>query len=94
MYLKDLLKPYDLILEGKNISKKGSERSDLIKQFMEEINKERAGTKFSKVNYMAVNMKLAHVPLKDLYYFMSDCKDYKNRHGSFSKFFFGNLKIK
>lgn len=72
-----------------------SERADIIRQFMEEINKERVGTKWKPVTGRAVAIKVGH--LKDnhtLYYFLSTCKDYKNRHGSFSKAFFGSLKVK
>ena len=93
------LRPYNFIIhrkENPNGPKihKGTERSDMIKQFMDLINKEREGTKFKKVNYITINMKLTHLSLNDLYYFMSECKDYKNRHGSFSKCFFGALKVK
>lgn len=72
-----------------------SERADIIRQFLEEINKERIGTKYKQLTGRAVAIKLGH--LKDngtLYYFLSECKDYKNRNGSFSKYFFGALKCK
>lgn len=72
-----------------------SERADIIRQFLEEMNKERLGTKYKPLTARAVAIKVGH--LKDnatLYYFLSMCKDYKNRKGSFSKYFFGALKIK
>lgn len=72
-----------------------SERADIISQFLVEINKERIGTKYKPLSGRACAMKLAHV--KDnhtLYFFLSSCKDAKNRRGSFSKCFFGSLKIK
>ena len=81
----------DLIFKKKTLN----ERQDILRQFLEEINKERLGTKFKPMTGRAVAMKVSH--LKDnhtLYYFLSTCKDYKNRHGSFSKSFFGSLKIK
>ena len=72
-----------------------SERADIIRQFLEEINKERIGTKYKPMTGRGVAIKLGHI--KDngtLYYFLSQCKDYKNRHKSFSKYFFGALKLK
>ncbi len=71
-----------------------SERADLIQQFTDEINKERVGTKYKPLSCRAVAVKLGHLKeLGDLYYFMSVLKDYKNRNGSFSKGFFGMLKV-
>lgn len=72
-----------------------NERQDILSQFLTEINKERIGTKFKLMTGRGVAMKLSH--LKDnttLYYFLSECKDYKNRNGSFSKYFFGALKVR
>lgn len=72
-----------------------SERASIISEFVEEINKERIGTKFKKIQPRAVAIKLGHIKNKqDLYYFLSTCKDYKKRNGSFSKCFFGALKVK
>lgn len=40
-----------------------------------------------------IAIKLSHVLDKsELYYFLSICRDYKRRGGSFSKIFFGALK--
>ena len=72
-----------------------NERQDIIRQFLEEINKERVGTKFKPLTGRGVAIKVGHI--KDnhtLYYFLSECKSYKHRHGSFSKYFFGSLKIR
>jgi len=72
-----------------------SERADILSQYLEHINKERLHTKWKPLTGRGVAMKLSHI--KDnqtLYYFLSQCKDYKNRHGSFSKCFFGALKVK
>lgn len=72
-----------------------NERQDIVRQFLEEINKERVGTKYKPMTGKGVAMKLSH--LKDngtLYFFLSECKDYKNRNGSFSKYFWGALKIR
>ena len=41
-----------------------------------------------------VAVMLAKVPQQDLYCFLSMCRDYKNRNGSFGKIFFGALKTK
>lgn len=71
-----------------------SERAFILSQFVEEINKERENTKWKKVTGRAVAIKTSHISLHDLKYFYSTCKDYKNRHGSFSKGFFGALKLR
>lgn len=70
---------------GKNCQ---SQRGCLITQIVNELSKEQP-TKF-----MAVNMKLLGIPEGDIAYCLSNCKDYKNRNGSFSKCFWGSLKIK
>lgn len=82
-------------LEESNQKRFLNERQGILKQFLEEINKERVGTKYKPLTGRAVAIKLSH--LKDnhtLYFFLSQCKDYKNRQGSFSKYFFGALKVK
>lgn len=71
-----------------------TKRDCLIGQIMNEINAERVGTKYIPIKYMAVRMKVEHVSEADLIYQLSICKDYKNRSGSFSKCFWGCLKIK
>ena len=89
--IKDILKD----LETSQRTRIKSERADIVYQFTEAINNERYGTKYKPITGRGVAMKLSH--LKDnatLYYFLSQCKDYKNRHGSFSKYFFGALKIR
>lgn len=89
------IQPVLLQLEKSISNKIRSERAFVLSQFVEEINKERLATKWQPITGRAVAMKLSH--LKDngtLYFFLSQCKDYKNRHGSFSKYFFGALKCK
>ena len=84
-----------LTLEKTAKSRITNERQFIISQFVEEINKERDGIKWKKVTGKGIAMKLSH--LKDngtLYFFLSQCKDYKNRSGSFGKYFFGALRIK
>lgn len=84
------------ILEGQQNKKQGanSERASVIQQFVEEINKERLGTKYKPLSATAVAIKLAHLNLQSLYTFLSLARDYKNRQGSFSKYVFGALKVK
>ena len=84
-----------LKLDKSNETKIKSERAFILSLFIEEINKERLATKWQPITGRAIAMKLGH--LKDngtLYFFLSQCKDYKNRQGSFSKYFFGALKLK
>lgn len=78
----------------KPVSKISSERQMVLKEFVDEINKERIGTTWKPITGKAVAMKLSHVKsLQDLYYFLSNCRDYKARNGNFSKCFFGSLKV-
>lgn len=75
--------------------KERSERNSIITQFLEEINKERIGTKFKPMTGRGVAIKLGSIKTNfELYQFLSECRDYKNRHGSFGKRFFGGGKIK
>ena len=71
---------------------KGTEQDDIINQFLVELNKERGTRK--PLTFMAVKMKLYAVRNNkfDLCSFLSECKDYRARKGSFSKYFFGKLK--
>lgn len=81
---------------------KVNKRALIIQQFVDEINKERPYTftdkngkkkKVGLITPRAVAIKLGHI--KDeftLTYFLSECRDAKNRNGSFSKKFFGAIK--
>ena len=70
------------------------ERNLVLKDILDIINNERVNTKFKPYSGKLLGIKLAHIATQDLYYILSVGKDYKNRHGSFSKYFFGSLKIK
>lgn len=71
-----------------------NERQSILAQFLVEINLERIGSKYKPLTGRAVAMKCSHIPTKDLYPFLSNAKDYQNRNGSFSKYFFGALRVK
>ena len=83
-----------------------NKRSLILRDFETEINNERASNnwkyKVGKVwkNYKPItgkelSLRLAHIKeIEDLLYFLSTCMDYKHRKGSFSKCFFGSLKIR
>ena len=64
----------------------------LIKDFVDELNLERVGTKYKPLTSKIVAIKLGHLSEFDLEAFLSICRDYKNRGGSFSKRWFGGLK--
>jgi len=76
-----------------NTSKICNRRQELLKDIVENINIEREGTKYKKISAKIVAIKCSHLKEKDLEYFISICKDYKNRKGSFSKCFWGSLKL-
>ncbi len=64
-----------------------------IKLTPDEFKKHELFLKPFTASYIA--FRLSHVKdLSDLYYFLSICKDSKNKTGSFSKTFFGALKTK
>lgn len=67
---------------------KGSERSDLIGQFLEKINEQRRleNGKEYKASYIA--FRLSHIPTADLYFFYKKCEQSSN----FNRMFFGLLK--
>ncbi len=77
-------------------SKHKTELGELISEFVDEINTERINTKYPKVTYMQIYSKLGAIN-KDkfaLSQFLSECRDYKRRKGSFSKCFYGATKTK
>lgn len=82
-------------------TKHRNQRAELIEQFQVEINKERVeedgrlkDKRYKKLSYVAVLKKVEHLKDPDLYIFYKDCMDGKQRRGSFSKVFFGALKVK
>ena len=73
-------------------SRPGNPITDLIQEFQKEVNLERPRLK--QLPFVAIRIKLSHLNEESLRTFMNQCKDYKNRKGSFSKCFFGALKVK
>jgi hypothetical protein len=72
-----------------------SERQSIVKMFVDEINKEREGTEFKPVTGRGIAFKLTLLKTnQELYAFLSECKDYQRRNGSFGKRFFGGGKVK
>lgn len=69
-----------------------NEKTCLITQAVNEINKEREGTKWKPVSYISVFRKLQKKTEFEIRLCLSNCKDYKNRNGSFGKCFWGSLK--
>lgn len=80
-------------LPEKEKSRITNERQEIISQFVDEINKERIGTKYKPVTGRAIAIKLSILKTnQELYQFLSECRDYKNRQGFFGKRFFGGFK--
>jgi hypothetical protein len=69
-----------------------NKKSCLITQIVNEVNKERIGTKWKPVSYITVLRKLKGKTEYQVTTCISNCKDYKNRNGSFGKCFWGSLK--
>lgn len=102
MHIGDILKKK---LEVQKLQKKrGTYFTDMVEEARSIINRERIGTKYKPLSFVAVRKKLSHLSDSDVAYFLSICKDAKNRKvtkpdgtvvpGSFSKVFFGALKVK
>lgn len=72
--------------------RRGTEYTDLINEFVKEINKERKNTAYKPATWFSVFKKVERMPKQDLYVLLSECRDYQNRHGSFSKRFYGHFK--
>lgn len=100
--IKETLKLVDLLArikkpEKREKKKRGitNERQSIIKEFVDEINKERDPVKYKPVTGRQISVMLGVLKSNDeLYQFLSECKDYRNRHNSFSKRFFGGFKQK
>lgn len=89
-----LFEKYKLAAQLTTKAVHASERGDLLTEVLNIINSERVGTKYKPATIRFIGIKMAHIPTKDLYAVISMGKDYKNRHGSFSKYLFGSLKVK
>lgn len=75
-------------------SKANNERASIVEEFVKEINEERKGTKWKQVTGTQIAVKLGHIKDEsDLYFFLKKCREYKVKSGSFSKCFFGALKV-
>lgn len=92
MLLAELVIKYQI----EKTSKHKTEIGEIISEFVDEINAERLNTKYPQVKFMQIYSKLGAIN-KDkfaLSQFLSNCKDYKRRNGSFSKCFYGATKTK
>lgn len=70
--------------------KKTSERAELLRYFVDTLRNKNKKPFPARM----IAIKLSHIPTKDLYYFISVCKDIDNRRGrdAMSKFFWWSLK--
>ena len=80
-------------------SKARGQRACLIEDFCTELNKE-VGKKYKKgdklfiikkVTPSYISFRLSHLNISELFYFLSECKQYKQ---GFSKYFYGTLKVR
>lgn len=72
-----------------------NERQSIVKQFVDEINQEREKEKMKPLTSRYIAIKLGILKSNDeLYQFLSECRDYKKRSGSFGKRFFGGFREK
>jgi len=81
---------FDLLQNYKPPEKSLNPRASLIKEFIDEIDSERVGTTFKKVDPKWIAIKLGVLKTNDeLCRFLAECRDFKRANGSFSKRFFG-----
>ncbi len=82
--------------EGSNRSKrdKATERGELMKYFMNKLNRTRAGDGLPPLTMARMGRLLIAIPTADLYYLKSICDDADKRGGAvaFSKKFWWELK--
>lgn len=64
-----------------------TERGELLKQFLEQINMSRLGTAYKQVSIAKIGMDVGHIETKDLYYLLSVCNDAGNRAKRFDQGF-------
>lgn len=86
--------PEQLILDRKEYNKKWA---DAVEYFREQINKERIKDGMTPLSFISVRQKLAAlVNIEDLRWFYFQCLRYrsKKKGNTFSKCFFGALKLK
>ncbi len=76
------------VLKTRPVDKITNERQAVIKEFLERLNADRDGVQYKKLAPSFVAVKLSHLNLQDLYYFLRVCKDAKH----FSKYFWYSLK--
>jgi hypothetical protein len=81
---------FDLLQNYKPPERSLNPRASLIKEFIDEINKERIGTKYKPVSAKCIAIKLGVFKCNEqLVDFLAECRDFKRANGSFSKRFFG-----
>lgn len=64
-----------------------NERQSVLKEIQTEMEKD------GKVNVKLLAIRLSHIPTEDLYFMLSEAKDYRKRgKGEFSKYIWGSIK--
>lgn len=66
-----------------------NERQAVMKEIQTEMEKD------GPVNVKLLVIRLSHIPTEDLYFILSEAKDYRKRgKGEFSKYVWGSIKVK
>lgn len=66
-----------------------NERQAVLQEIRTEMEKD------NPVNIKLLAIRLSHVPTKDLYFILSEARDYRKRgKGEFSKYIWGSIKVK
>lgn len=81
---------------GRSKKDKATERGELMKYFMDKLNRTRAGDGLPPLTMARMGRVLVAIPTKDLYYLKSVCDDAEARNGmtAFSKKFWWEVKPK
>lgn len=76
------------------VKKWRSQRAELIGFFHEKLQKQYKYHTKKELKLSTLAFRLSHLKVVDLYYMKSACLDAERRGGSFSKCFWGSLKVK
>jgi len=81
-------------LEKKKAAEKKTERGELMRYFMEQLNVGRIKDGLPPLTMGRMGRLLVAIPTRDLYYLKSVCDDAANRGQSFSKKFWWEINPK
>jgi hypothetical protein len=83
-----------LLTQREYQDRRATERGELLKYFMTELNRTRDGVRFKKLTIPRIAVLVTKIPTDDLYYMRSMMEDMRKRGGNASAWFWSSLKPK